>query len=153
MNGQEKASFCFGPFRLDVAERLLLRDGEAIQLPPKAFETLLVLVENSGRLVTKKELIDRLWPDAFVEEANLANNISLLRKVLDDDRQDSKYIKTVTKSGYRFVAAVTAPGVLPDTPTALNIEQAADSSTTAPRIAKRWLAVTLAGLVLVFGAG
>jgi len=84
MSEQERLAFSFGPFRLDVAERLLLRDGEPITLPPKAFETLLVLVQNSGRLITKRDLMNRLWPDTFVEEANLANNISLLRKVLDE---------------------------------------------------------------------
>jgi DNA-binding winged helix-turn-helix (wHTH) protein/tetratricopeptide (TPR) repeat protein len=105
----KKNSFRFGPFRLDVGDRLLSREGEAITLPPKAFETLLILVQNSGRLVTKEDLIRQLWPDTFVEEANLANNISLLRKTLEDDRQGSTYIETVPKSGYRFVAKVTAP--------------------------------------------
>jgi TolB-like protein/DNA-binding winged helix-turn-helix (wHTH) protein/Flp pilus assembly protein TadD len=106
MNEQKKYSYTFGPFRLDVAERLLLRDGESLTLPPKAFETLLALVENSGHLLTKPDLMKRLWPDTFVEEANLANNVSLLRRVLDDDRQVCKYIETVPKLGYRFVADV-----------------------------------------------
>ena len=90
MSEQERLAFCFGPFQLDVAERLLLRNGEPITLPPKAFETLSVLVQNSGRLITKRDLMNRLWPDTFVEEANLANNISLIRRVLDDDRQECK---------------------------------------------------------------
>lgn len=106
MSEQEKYSYCFGPFRLDVRERLLLRDDEPVTLPPKAFETLVALVENSGHLLTKEDLMKRLWPDTFVEEANLANNISLLRKVLEDDRQMFKYIETVPKRGYRFVASV-----------------------------------------------
>jgi DNA-binding winged helix-turn-helix (wHTH) protein/TolB-like protein/Flp pilus assembly protein TadD len=106
MNDQERHSYSFGPFRLDAGERLLLRDGEPLTLPPKAFDTLVALVESSGRLLTKEDLMKRLWPDTFVEEANLANNISLLRKVLEDDRQGSKYIETVPKRGYRFVARV-----------------------------------------------
>ena len=142
MSEQERLEFCFGPFRLDVAERLLLRDGEPITLPPKAFETLLVLVQNSGRLITKRDLMNRLWPDAFVEEANLANNISLIRKVLDDDRQEGKYIETVPKSGYRFVAAVTQP-VLTDS----RAEVGHDSSARS-RVGGSWLPVTLAAVVL-----
>ena len=146
MSEQERLAFAFGPFRLDVAERLLLRDGEPITLPPKAFETLLVLVQNSGRLITKRDLMNRLWPDTFVEEANLANNISLLRKVLDDDRQECKYIETVPKSGYRFVATVTEPA----TP---RTEVAHDSSTNASGVRRSWLAVALAATVLAVIAG
>jgi len=146
MSERERLAFSFGPFRLDVAERLLLRDGEPITLPPKAFETLLVLVQNSGRLITKRDLMNRLWPDTFVEEANLANNISLLRKVLDDDRQECKYIETVPKSGYRFVATVTEPA----TP---RTEVAHDSSTNASGVRRSWLAVALAATVLAVIAG
>src|SRR6185503_21245884 len=144
MSEQERLAFSFGPFRLDVAERLLLRDGEPITLPPKAFETLLVLVQNSGRLITKRDLMNRLWPDTFVEEANLANNISLLRKVLDDDRQECKYIETVPKSGYRFVATVTEPASLTDT----RAEVGHDSSTNLRRVRRSWLAVALAATVV-----
>ncbi|MGH9766422.1 MAG: winged helix-turn-helix domain-containing protein, partial [Blastocatellia bacterium] len=82
MNEQENLSYEFGPFRLDPTSRLLLRDGQPEPLTPKAFEILLALVENSGQLVSKRELMKRVWPDTIVEEANLANNISLLRKIL-----------------------------------------------------------------------
>jgi len=85
---------------------MLLRDGQAVPLPPKVFETLVALVENSGRLPAKEELITRLWPDTFVEEATLARNISDLRKSLDDSSGGQKYIETVPKAGYRFVAVV-----------------------------------------------
>lgn len=95
----------FGPFSLDVAERVLFRDGQPVALPPKAFDLLLVLVENSGHLLEKDELMQRLWPDTFVEEANLPNNISLLRKALATDK-DHQYIETVPRRGYRFVADV-----------------------------------------------
>lgn len=96
----------FGAFRIDVAERLLLRGGEVVPLTPKAFDTLLVLVERSGRLVEKDELMRRLWPDTFVEEANLAHNISLLRKAFGDGAGDSKFIQTVPRRGYRWLAGV-----------------------------------------------
>jgi len=93
----------FGPFRLDPVERLLLRNNQTIPLAPKAFETLLLLVENSGHLLTKDELLKRLWPDTFVEEVNLAQNISAIRKALNG-KGDEQYIETVPKGGYRFVA-------------------------------------------------
>jgi DNA-binding winged helix-turn-helix (wHTH) protein len=79
--------------------------GGPVALPPKAFDLLLVLVENSGHLLEKDELMQRLWPDTFVEEANLPNTISLLRKALAGDG-DHPYIETVPRRGYRFVAAV-----------------------------------------------
>ena len=97
----------FGDFRLETAERLLSRHGESISLPPKAFETLLALVRNSGHLITKDELMTQVWPDAFVEEVNLARNIWTVRKALGDDNGEHQYIQTVPKVGYRFVAPVT----------------------------------------------
>ncbi len=106
MNEQENLSYEFGPFRLDLASRLLLRDGQPEPLTPKAFETLLALVENSGQLVSKHELMKRIWPDTVVEEANLANNISLLRKILGQGADERPYIQTLPKRGYRFVADV-----------------------------------------------
>src|ERR1700756_5511144 len=90
----------FGPFRLEPAERKLLRGSEVVVLTPRAFETLVLLVRNSGHLLEKDELIRMLWPDAFVEEGNLSNNIFLLRKALGPE-----YIETVPKRGYRFVGA------------------------------------------------
>jgi DNA-binding winged helix-turn-helix (wHTH) protein/Tol biopolymer transport system component len=93
----------FGPFRLEPAERKLLRGNEVVALTPKAFDTLQLLVRNSGHLLEKDELIRMLWPDSFVEEGNLTNNIFLLRKALGEDPQ---YIETVPKKGYRFVGAV-----------------------------------------------
>lgn len=101
-----KIFYEFEPFRVDVAERLLLRDGEMVPLTPKAFDTLLILVENGGHVVEKEELMKRLWPDTFVEEANLAHHISLLRKTFDEGANGSKYIQTVPRRGYRFVANV-----------------------------------------------
>src|SRR5262245_51071236 len=97
----------FGPFRLETGERLLLRQDERIPLTPKAFETLLALVEHSGRLVQKDDLIKQVWPDAIVEEANLARNIWALRKALGDGNGEGTYIETIPKVGYRFIAPVT----------------------------------------------
>ena len=93
----------FGPFRLDPAERRLLRGDEIIALTPKTFDTLLALVRNSGHLLEKDELIGMLWPDSFVEEGSLSNHISLLRKALGED---PAFIETVPKRGYRFVGTV-----------------------------------------------
>src|SRR5215469_15584058 len=95
--------FTFGPFALNVSERRLLRSGAPVLLSPKAFDVLLVLVKNQGRLVEKKFLMDSIWPDAFVEEGSVCVAISLLRKALGEG---TKYIETVPKHGYRFVAEV-----------------------------------------------
>jgi DNA-binding winged helix-turn-helix (wHTH) protein/Tol biopolymer transport system component len=93
----------FGPFRLDPTERILRRGDEIVPLTPKAFDTLHLLVRNSGHLLEKDELIRALWPDTFVEEGSLSNNIFLLRKALGDD---PAFIETVPRRGYRFVGAV-----------------------------------------------
>ena len=79
-----------------------------LPLPPKAFDTLLLLVRQPGHLMSKSELMKALWPDSFVEEVNLANNISLLRKVLRDNAGACSFIQTVPKLGYRFLPAVTS---------------------------------------------
>ena len=97
----------FGPFEFDVRERLLLREGRPIPLTPKAFDLLATLVEQPGRLLTKEDLLRTVWPDTFVEEANLAYNIFALRKALGDSAEHALYIQTVPKQGYRFTATVT----------------------------------------------
>lgn len=94
----------FGPYRIDTNERRLLRGSEPLPLTPKAYETLLALVENAGRGLEKDELLHRIWPDTFVEEGSLTRNISVLRKVLEDE--DGRYIETLPKRGYRFAAQV-----------------------------------------------
>src|ERR671934_713214 len=96
----------FGPFSVDALNHVLLRDGEAVPLKPKVFDTLLVLVENRGRVLDKDELMSRLWPDTIVEEANLTQNIYLLRKALGEESQGEVYIRTMPRRGYRFVASV-----------------------------------------------
>ena len=107
MGLETKLVYEFGTFRLDPSQRLLLHDGRPVSLTPKAFELLLILLENSGRLLTKDELMRSLWPDSFVEEANLSVNVSALRKTLGDSQDGQQFIETVPKHGYRFSAAVT----------------------------------------------
>ena len=102
----KQSSFEFGPFRLDLSERLLMRNDKAVQLSPKVFETLAFLVENSGHILEKDELIKQLWPDTFVEESSLAQNIFQLRRALKEGGSSRKYIETVPKRGYRFSADV-----------------------------------------------
>jgi DNA-binding winged helix-turn-helix (wHTH) protein/tetratricopeptide (TPR) repeat protein len=108
MNKQAKQFYAFGPFRLNPEEQLLFRDGQPVSLAPKVTGTLLVLIENSGHLVDKDDLMKRVWPDAVVEEGNLNKNISVLRKVLGQWDGGLEYIETVPKRGYRFVAPVTS---------------------------------------------
>jgi DNA-binding winged helix-turn-helix (wHTH) protein/TolB-like protein/Tfp pilus assembly protein PilF len=106
MSRQANRIYEFGAFRLDPAERLLLRSGEVVPMAPKAFETLLALVERHGRVWEKDELIKRIWPDTFVEEGNLAQHVFTLRRALKDGQNGSQYIETIPRRGYRFVADV-----------------------------------------------
>jgi len=99
--------YSFGPFRLDPSQRLLERRGKPVPLAPKVVDTLLVLVENRGRLTDKEDLMKRVWPDTFVEEGNLTTNIHLLRKVLGKGPKGQNYIETVPRRGYRFAGEVT----------------------------------------------
>ena len=101
-----RVAYRFGPFQLAVRERRLSRGSEVIPLRLKVFDTLCVLVENAGRLVTKQELLDTVWPDAAVEENNLNHNVSVLRKALGEKATDQQYIETVPRVGYRFAAPV-----------------------------------------------
>jgi DNA-binding winged helix-turn-helix (wHTH) protein/tetratricopeptide (TPR) repeat protein len=103
---EAQLSFEFGPFRLNLSERLLERNGKAVPLAPKLFETLAILVEHSGHILEKDELMKRLWPDTFVEESSLAQNIFQLRKALCDGNSHRQYIETVPKRGYRFSGGV-----------------------------------------------
>lgn len=97
----------FGPFKLEPAERRLTLNGRPIALTPKAFDLLVILAENAGRLLKKEELLERLWPGVFVEEVNLAQNISALRKALGGDGREA-FIQTVAGTGYRFVPDVSS---------------------------------------------
>jgi pimeloyl-ACP methyl ester carboxylesterase/DNA-binding winged helix-turn-helix (wHTH) protein/class 3 adenylate cyclase len=106
MTRRSKLFYGFGPFRIDTVERTLLCRDRPVPLTPKVFDTLLFLVENSGHVLGKNELMQMVWPDSFVEENNLAQNISVLRKVLGESPEGLKYIETLPKRGYRFIAEV-----------------------------------------------
>ena len=110
MSLKAQAFYAFGPFRLEPSERVLLRDGTPVPLPPRAFDLLVVLVERAGRLVTKDDLFKEVWQDTFVEETNLTYTVSLLRKALGDDAEPHEYIETVAKRGYRFKNSVRQGG-------------------------------------------
>src|SRR5712691_8115284 len=122
----------FGAYRLEAAARRLLRDGALVPLTPKAFDVLLALVERRDRVVDKAELMKLVWPDSFVEEANLSQTIFVLRKTLRDDANGRPFIETIPRRGYRFAADVreAAPTI------------AVGSATTAgPRVRRvRWAA-------------
>ena len=102
----------FGPYRLDPAKRLLWREGDLVPLPPKAVDLLLALVEQAGDVVGKQELMDRVWPDTFVEEANLSVNVATIRKVLGSQADGQPFVETVSRRGYRFVAPARKLGRL-----------------------------------------
>src|SRR5262245_44857571 len=113
--------FHFDEFKLDVRERRLMRGTEAVCLPPRAYDVLVALVQQRGRLVTKDELLKRLWPRSFVEEGSLNVYVSVLRKALGEDAHRPIYIETVARSGYRLIGAVTCdlPHEKPLTPSAI----------------------------------
>ncbi len=106
MREQATRLYEFGPYRLDPDRRILLRGGEVVPLTPKTLDTLILLVERSGRVIAKEELIEKVWPGAVVEDANLAVNISTIRKALGERPGGGQYIETVPRRGYRFIARV-----------------------------------------------
>jgi DNA-binding winged helix-turn-helix (wHTH) protein/tetratricopeptide (TPR) repeat protein len=103
---ESKTVLEFGPYLIDREQRLLAKGTQVIPLPPKVFDTLLALVGSGGRIVEKEKLLKTVWPDTFVEEGSLTRNISTLRKALGESPDDQKYIATIPKRGYRFVALV-----------------------------------------------
>jgi len=107
MSQQTKEIYEFGPFQLDVQEALLQRGGRTVPLTPKAFDLLLALIKQHGQLLAKEELFETVWPDIIVEESNLSHNIAIIRKALGDGENGLKFIETIPKRGYRFVAHVT----------------------------------------------
>src|SRR6266446_6552047 len=96
----------FGTFRLDPSAKVLFCEGKPVTLTPKVFDTLQVLVEHGGRLLEKDTLMQKIWQDRFVEESNLTFNIKMLRRALNDDAHDPRFIETVPRRGYRFIAEV-----------------------------------------------
>src|SRR5215471_16014775 len=109
MNEPKSHNYEFGDFRVDTARRQLLRSsGEVLPLKPKVFDTLLYLVRHPGKVLEKEELMREIWPDAFVDENNLNQNVSKLRRVLGEGRGENRFIVTVPGRGYRFAADVKA---------------------------------------------
>src|SRR5204862_3655358 len=106
---ERKRVYQFTEFSLDSGQKSLLHHGAPVALAPKAFDTLLILIENSGQLVSKEELMRQVWPNTFVEEGNLTFNIKELRKLLGDDARKPRFIETVPRRGYRFIAPIEEP--------------------------------------------
>ncbi|HKV25644.1 MAG TPA: FlgO family outer membrane protein [Candidatus Acidoferrum sp.] len=141
----------FGPFVLDAQERVLLREGQPVILPPKDLEMLLVLVERAGHILEKEELLQKVWPGVFVEEGNLSRRIFNLRQVLGDTEDGRNYIETVPKRGYRFVAALQDNPPPPASAPAPSVELRRPSPPEAP--AKRfWLWPLLLSVLLALVA-
>ena len=163
MTNKPRQLYEFGAFHLDTEERLLLRNCEVVPLAPKAFDVLLALVMQPGHLLEKDELLKTVWPDSFVEENNLADNISKLRKALGEGENGQKYIETIPRRGYRFIAEVRqTPEEIP--PLAENLAPAITSAVkhiaaVPPHVfryglQKRWLAwFSLLAVSLLIAAG
>ena len=153
MNTKAGRLYEFGPFRLDVSEHRLLHGPDVVPLGPKVFETLLVLIEHSGHVLQKNELMMTLWPDSFVEESSLTQNISLLRKALSE-AGEQQFIETVPKLGYRFVAPVKVLEVNGDRPIEEERnEQPSRSETPARRLMlSSGATLLLLTIVIVVGA-
>ncbi len=113
MNAPENRVYEFGPFRLNPAEGVLLREGRQVPLTPKAYEILLCLLHHAGHILDKEALMQEIWPDTFVEEGNLKVNISALRKVLGDTTEEAAFIETIPRRGYRFVAKLRVVEAVP----------------------------------------
>jgi DNA-binding winged helix-turn-helix (wHTH) protein/Tol biopolymer transport system component len=154
-----KHFYDFGPFRLDPQRRLLWRGNDTVSLTPKAIETLVVLVQRRDQVVSKDELMNMLWPDSFVEESNLSQNIFLLRKALGDSTQERRYILTVPGRGYQFVGTVREIGEPED------VQAVVLGGHSGPRVAVQepvslsswsrrvWVGSALVLLVILLGAG
>lgn len=124
MSEQDRHVYAFGSFVLDADERVLLSNGVPIPLPPKAFNLLVALVHHKGRLVRKDDLLNEVWPDATVEEGNISLNIYLVRKALGDNAAKPRFVETVPKQGYRFIAPVRE----------LRAEKVASEQKSAPNV-------------------
>src|SRR5215467_13275365 len=125
----------FGPFVLDTAQHLLLRQGEPVPLTPKTYDALVVLVENAGRMLTKDELMRALWPTSFVEESNLTQQISMIRRALGESAGEQRYIVTVPGRGYRFAAEVKEWPEAPEAAVEAPAEPTGESSHPVPVVA------------------
>src|SRR3984885_6405658 len=139
----------FGPFRVDPARETLLKEGVSVPLTPKTFQILLVLVRNGKEIVTKDDLMKTVWPDTFVEEANLSRNIFMLRKALGETAQDHRYIVTVPGRGYRLAENVhLVPGQEFAIAAASHSRVQSEVKETKP-----WKWIALAAVILIIVAG
>jgi len=137
----------FGPFQIDTQNRLLFRDGQPVPLKPKVIDTLLLLVENSGRVLEKDELIEKLWPETFVDEANLTQNIYVLRKALTTAADSTSYIETIPRRGYRFTGDVKKISA------GATVVEAETGTTRTTGTGPRWMWVAVGvALVAILGA-
>ena len=142
--------FRFGEFRCDPVDRVLYRGDDPVPLPPKAVQTLLLLLRNAPRLVEKEELLKEIWPDTFVEEGNLTHNISLLRKTLGTNGNGKGYIETVPRRGYRFAGSLKTAETPNDVPSAAAEEPGAlPQPTHSPRAYRLWRGLITVVLFLV----
>lgn len=141
----------FGAYQLDIEEKVLVRGGESIALPPKDLETLIVLVEQAGHIVGKEELLEKVWPGVFIEENNLARRIFNLRQVLGEDSPGRQFIETVPKRGYRFIGSVREKGGGSDQSATTMVVAGDSSQPTARGNRIRWMWALAA--VLFVGAG
>ncbi len=142
----------FGEFTVDSGQKVLLQNGKPLPLAPKVFDTLLILINNSGRIVEKEELMSRLWPDTFVEESNLTFNIQQLRKALRDNARQPQFIETVARRGYRFIAEVQQNSAPPSTAENELLSVNSALSVSAPRksyFSFAAISVLLVGAVVV----
>lgn len=137
----------FGEFIVDSDQKVLLRNDSPLPLAPKVFDTLLILISNSGRIVEKEELMSRLWPETFVEESNLAFNIQQLRKALGDNARQPRFIETVSRRGYRFIAEVQRNSALPIA--AEDEWSSANPELSSPAPKRSYLSIATVALLIV----
>src|SRR5437660_1641642 len=137
----------FGEFTVDGDQKVLLRNGSPLPLAPKVFDTLLILVDNGGRIVEKEELMRRLWPDTFVEESNLTFNIQQLRKALGDNARHPRFIETVARRGYRFIAQVNGNSALPRA--AINELSSTSAALSLPASKRSYLSIAALAVLVV----
>lgn len=165
-DGLESVIYEFGEFRIETAGRRLLRriDGGPVALQPKAFDLLLLLLESDGRLLTKAEILDAVWAESFVEEANLSQTIFVLRKALGDDRRNPRYVVTVPNRGYKFIEkAERIDATAAATVAIVAIESAAADQISATRhrkfgltsmlVAAAFLSIAIVVAFLLFNSG
>ncbi|CAN5357486.1 hypothetical protein BH20ACI2_BH20ACI2_29260 [soil metagenome] len=153
MNRGEEQIYEFEEFRLDAGKRLLIQeDGEPVPLMPKAFEILLYLVKKAGTVAEKEELMEAIWPDTAVEENNLTQNISALRRVLGEKHRENRFIATVPGRGYKFVAEVRKVASVETAWSSANGPSARNGRQKKPGSGKPWtLGIAAASIVVIAG--